>query len=545
MGVFSKHWKGCITMIKLLGITGLLAGTSLVLSLKFSLTAAPVEPIRKVEIGSNAEFRVNGKSFLPIMLWLQSEARIRDGLSIGINTFTGNGSDLSNKQYLQALAEHGLYGIVHFDPEVVGHSHLLGWIHGDEPDLPTTVNDAEVVAGKGMTLNRQTPLFRLVDGDTSSWSVFDPLPNGEVTIKLKNPATVNSLSVWLTLSPGLSVAKEVSFNAGGKDILKATLENKKGEQRFNLTAPATFTALTFRVLSTYPGQQEWGSVSEIAGYDRDGKNVLLCPPRTVPRSSPEQVSAEYQKIKQADPTRPVLVTFTAYFMREFEGKYDRATKARLYPEYVESCDVAGYDVYPIFGWNKPEWMYRVADGVSELRAIAGPKRPVYAWIETNKGSRWVTPEKQLDVTPQNTRAEVWMAMIRGATAIGYFTHRWVPDYKQFAPEGGMVRELKRLNDQLTRLAPAILAIPAKTRIEMTLSDNLSCHFKATTLNGALFIFAQNVDMQRRAGKATIRVEGLKAGTKIEVMDENRSLIAEDGKFTDEFAPLAEHIYKLD
>jgi len=514
------------------------------LSVLSAIAAAPLPPIQQVEIGKNAEFRVNGQPFLPLMLWLQSEARIPDGLAIGANTFTGNGGKLGNREYLKALADNGLYGIVDFDPEAGGQSHLLGWIHGDEPDLAKQVSDAEVLPGAGLRLNSSTPLFRIVDGVAHSWTVLDPLQDAEVTVKLAKPVTVKSLGVWLTVSAGLAVAKDVSFTAEGQGILNATLKNEKGEQHFDLEKPATFSSLTFRVRSTYPGEQVWGSLGELAGYDEAGDNVLLSPPRWVPRSAPEEVSAEYRKIKQADPTRPVLVTFTAHFMKEFTDKYDQATQEKLYPEFMNSCDVAGYDIYPIFGWNKPEWLYRVADGVSELRALAGPKRPVYAWIETNKGSQWVAPDRQLDVTPKDTRAEVWMALIRGATAIGYFTHRWKPDYKQFAPEGEMVAALKRLNDQLTRLAPALLAAPAATRIEMKLSDDLPCHFKATSHEGALWIFAQNMDMQKRTGTATFRVDGLKAGAKIEEVDEGRSLTAGDAVFTDQFEGLAEHVYRL-
>ncbi|PIW13534.1 MAG: hypothetical protein COW34_09055, partial [Armatimonadetes bacterium CG17_big_fil_post_rev_8_21_14_2_50_66_6] len=62
-----------------------------------------------------------------------------DGLAIGANTFTGNGGKLGNREYLKALADNGLYGIVDFDPEAGGQSHLLGWIHGDEPDLAKQV----------------------------------------------------------------------------------------------------------------------------------------------------------------------------------------------------------------------------------------------------------------------------------------------------------------------------------------------------------------------------------------------------------------------
>jgi hypothetical protein len=513
------------------------------LSLAPARAAAPAAPIDRVEVGRNAELLVNGKPFLPLMLWLQSEARIPDGLSIGVNTFTGNGGDLSSQQYLKALGASGLYGVLHYDERVIGDPRLLGWIHGDEPDLPQNVSDAEIAPGQGLRLNSKTPLSRIVDGVTHSWSVLDPLQDAEITIVLKKPAVIRNLAVWLTISQGLAVAKEVSFRADGQEILRTTLRNEKGEQKFSLEKPIPLKSLSIRVLSTYPGEQEWGSIGEIGGYDEQGANVLLSPPRVVPRSTVEEVAGEYRKIKGGDPTRPVFVTFTAHFMREFD-RFDQAAKQRLYPEYVKSCDVAGFDVYPIFGWNKPEWLYRVADGVSELRSIAGPRRPLYAWIETNKGSRWVSAERQIDVKPADTRAEVWMALIRGATAIGYFTHRWTPNYKQFAPEGEMVAELKRLNEQLTRLAPAILAGPADVKVGMTMSGGLPCHFKATRLEPDLYIFAQNIDMGRNAATAAISIDRLQAGRKIEVMDEARTITAEDGRFSDRFEALAEHVYRV-
>jgi len=501
----------------LIFVTGILAA---LMSISPTFAGEGVEPIKTVAIGQHRELR---------------------------------------KEYLDKLAENGLYGIVHFaedHKEVLSHSHLLGWMHGDEPDLTKTVSDALVEARRAMRLNPSTPLYRIVDGKLTSWTVLDPLDGAEITIQLKEPVTVQSLAVSVTVSRGLPVAKQVAFLAHGKEVLKATLANKKGQQKFELEKPATFKELTFKVLSSYPGENEWGSVGEIEGFDASGKNLLLSPPRRVPRSLPEAVIAHYRQIKAADKMRLALVTFTGSFFTK-ASRYDEATRQSLYPEYVKGCDVAGFDIYPIFGSGYPSRLGWVANATEELVRIAGPMRPVYAWIETNKGSRWMSYSKQLDVEPKHTRCETWMAIIRGATAIGYFTHCWRPDYKQFAPDEGMVSELKRLSDQITRLAPAILAAPAKAKITMSLGNDLPCHFKATEHDGALYIFAQNIDLGPepekkrqfeqivpRAGKATITVEGMKADTPIEVIDEDRVLTAEEGRFTDNFAPLAEHIYTL-
>ena len=333
-------------------------------------------------------------------------------------------------EYLALVQKAGLYGVMPFDARLKGHPSLLGYIHGDEPDLPHQVSDADVVPAPALKINRSTPLWKIVDGVSHSWSVLDPLDKAVVTIRLKQPVTVESLAVWPTISAGLAVAKEVSFEADGKEILRATLEAKKGQQKFPLAKPATFKELKLTVLSTYPGEQAWGSIGEIEGFDAAGKNVLLAPPRYEPRAMPAKTLKEYRAIKAADPTRPVFMTLTGHFHPHFKQWSDQQ-RASLYPEYIQATDVVGYDIYPIYGWNKPEWMYLVYDATQLLAEKAGP-RPVYAWIETSKGGQWTGPlEQQKDVTPAHIRAETWMAICGGATAIGYFTHVWKPSYQQF------------------------------------------------------------------------------------------------------------------
>jgi hypothetical protein len=274
-----------------------------------------------------------------------------------------------------------------------------------------------------------------------------------------------------------------------------------------------------------------------------------------PRQMPEQVAEKVKGIRAENPNRLLFMTFTGHFTKE-ESTYPAEFRAKNYPEYVKNADVVGFDIYPIYGSGYAAHLNWVGNGVTQLRGYAG-NRPVYAWIETSKGSKWMSYELQPDVLPIHTRNEVWQAIINGATAIGYFTHAWRPDFKEFAPTPEMQKELARLNTQIERLAPAILANPAKEKIEMVLGDKLECKFKATKLDGSLYIFAENNDLgpgaekakqfapiNPRTAKAVFTVTGLKAGTKIEVIDEQRAITAEKGRFEDEFAPLAEHIYKI-
>jgi hypothetical protein len=529
-----------------------------------------LEAITKVELGENGEFRVNGKPFLPIIAWLQDPGNFAAVREANMNVIggyywdkdkgTGLGDTKSVSEYAVKVWEAGFYCVASHMKDQLGSVDalkaspgLLGWIHDDEPDLANTKMDGQVVPGKQMKVNNGTPFARIVDGGLGSWTVIDPLAGGEFTIVAKEQVTVTSLAIHLTISEGLPVAKDVEFLADGKPLAKATLENKKGPQKVALDAPATFKELTVKISSEYPGKQRWGSIGEVEAFDAAGKNVLLSKAYTVPKMTVEEVKRDYELIRKTDATRPVLMNLTANFMKH-KTTYGETEKQQMYPGYIAQCDAVGFDIYPVYGYNEARGLTWVADGVSELRALAGPKKPLYAWIETNKGSQWITFDKQLEVTPQYTRAEVWMALIRGATGIAYFTHAWKPEYTQFAPQGEMLKELARLNAQVTRLAPAILAPAAKAKVTISLSDKLAGHFKATDHGGSLWVFAQNIDLgtelktgvhiKPRGGTATFTVEGLKAGTVITVVDEHRTITAGDGSFTDTFGPLAEHVYQI-
>lgn len=274
-----------------------------------------------------------------------------------------------------------------------------------------------------------------------------------------------------------------------------------------------------------------------------------------PKQTPQQVTEKCDSIKKAYPDRLIFMTLTGHFTIE-QSKYPDDIRRTLYPQYISNADVIGFDIYPIYGSGYAAHLNRVGSGVSQLCELAGQK-PVYAWIETSKGSRWMTYEKQPDVLPVHTRNEVWQAITHGATAIGYFTHAWRPAFTEFAPTEEMRKELKRLNTQITRLAPAILAPPAKINISMNLANGLNCHLKATDYDGFIYIFALNMDLGEgaenarqfdpiypRGGEAVFTIEGLKSSASIVVIDENRTILSEEGRFTDYFEPLAEHIYKF-
>ncbi len=499
-------------------------------------------PITKLEIRDRA-FILNGKPFFPLLAWLQDARNFGLLKEAGMNATAGfSGNVKGVAQYMNLAAKTGLYGVMPYHEQLKGNAFVLGYIHGDEPDLPHQISDAKVDAGPGLTLNPKNPLWKLVDGDMTSWTVLDPLQNASITIHLAKAVTVESLGVALTQSKGLPLAKEIVFVGDDKELLKANPAAKNGLQRFPLPQPATFKDLTVKVTAITPGDQVWGSLGEVAGFDHNGQNLLLNPPRQEPRAWPDKTQAEYRAIKAADSTRPVFMTLTGNFSPFFKKKSEK--QLDLYPEYIKATDVVGYDIYPIYGWNKPEWIYLVHDATEQLVKMAGP-RPVYAWIETSKGSQWTGPlEGQKDVTGEHIRAEVWMCICRGATAIGYFTHVWKPAYAQFGVPEANRRSLRQINDQITRLTPAILGPPRENLVSIASVKPVKLDIMARQWDSGLYLFAVNYDEQRKETDATIKVTGLSAGQSVTVVDEDREIKAESDSFNDHFAPLAVHIYKL-
>lgn len=519
------------------GVVGSLLSTFL-----YAADAPP--PIRTVEI-KNRVLYVNDKPFLPIMCWLQDAENFASLRDCGMNTVAGYWPASSGTkdvtEFLPKVQQADLYGVMPYHEGLKGHAALLGYLHMDEPDLPHQVNDAEVKPVSELRINRSTPLWKIVDGVTHSWSVLDPLEKATIAIRSPQPVRVSSLGIWLTVSRGLAIAKDVEFYGDGKLLAKATLETKRGRQVIPLDEPATFQELRMTVLSTYPGEQVWGSISEIEGFDDQGHSLLVSPPRNEPRAWPDEVAKSYQEIRAADPTRPVFMTLTGNFHPHFD-KWNEQQRASLYPAYIRLADVVGYDIYPIYGWNKPEWIHLVHEATEMLVAHAGP-RPVYAWIETSKGGQYTGDlSRQKDVAPAHIRAEVWMAICRGATAIGYFTHVWKPKYQQFGVPPENRKALRQINAQLTRLAPVLLTgRPFPADIE---SGDVKVDLMTRRFDDGQYIFLVNYDEQYRPAEIRVKIEGLAANTAIAVVDEDRQLVSEVGGFSDRLDPLGVRIYRL-
>lgn len=94
-----------------------------------------------------------------------------------------------------------------------------------------------------------------------------------------------------------------------------------------------------------------------------------------------------------------------------------------YPEYVKGCDIASFDIYPAVH-DKPEVAGKlefVAQGVERLVQWTRGEKAVWNCIECTQ-----IGHPQVKATPQQVRAEVWMALIQGSRGLIYFVHEFKP-----------------------------------------------------------------------------------------------------------------------
>lgn len=257
---------------------------------------------------------------------------------------------------------------------------------------------------------------------------------------------------------------------------------------------------------------------------------------------PAKIIADYQRIRAADPSRPVMLNLgqgVAY--DNYIGRGVRRNHPEDYPEYVQGCDIASFDIYPVVH-DKPEVagkLWYVPQGVERLVKWAG-ERPVWNCIECTRIGH---PQKK--ATPHQVRAEVWMSLIHGSRGLIYFVHEWKPRFNEAAllsdPE--MLAAVTVLNHQITRLAP-VLNSPAIHQVVAITTDNPAAPVAvmAKRRDGATYIFA--VGMRDATTVATFNVSDFGSAAQVEVIDENRKLQVQGHSFRDAFQPWDAHLYRI-
>jgi len=259
---------------------------------------------------------------------------------------------------------------------------------------------------------------------------------------------------------------------------------------------------------------------------------------------PQKIVDDYKRVKEADPTRPVMLNLgQGVAFDDYIGRGVRCGKLEDYPEYMKGGDIVSFDIYPKTHEDKAVAgnLWFVPQGVSRLCKWGNNEKLVWNCIEcTHVGNANKLP------TPHDVRAEVWMALIHGSRGIIYFSHEFQPKFIEagmFAhPE--LLKEITAINAQIKELAPVLNSATVKDGASVTSSatdvpiDTLVKHN-----GGATYLFASA--MRNGETKGTFTLAGAKGAAKVEVLGEKKSLDAKDGVFADTFNGYDIHIYKIE
>jgi hypothetical protein len=272
---------------------------------------------------------------------------------------------------------------------------------------------------------------------------------------------------------------------------------------------------------------------------------------------PASIIADYNAIVAKDATRPVSINLgQGAAIDSWYGRGNRTYCPQDYIEYCKGADIISYDVYPM---NMTPWVagvdatwkktfkdelsgniWYVAKGVDNLRKATDYKKPIWAFIEcTNYDT-----DPACKLTPVETKAEAWMAIIHGARGIGYFCHTINP-FKEAAvlDWAAMKTEITSINASIKANAPILNTQTVSNGATVSTGSSANpVDIMVKRRAGFTYIYA--VSMRKGTPTANFTLRDFTGTSTVEVVGENRTITATNGVFQDAFTNWGVHIYKV-
>ena len=257
-----------------------------------------------------------------------------------------------------------------------------------------------------------------------------------------------------------------------------------------------------------------------------------------PCVSPQEIASRYSAMRSNDATRPVYLNLGRGVADEsWVGRGDACSgHDEDYPMYAAATDIVSFDVYPV---NSGLPIEVVAHGVDRLRGWAADQRPVWTWIETTQFD-----QANGNPTPDDIRAEVWMAIVHGAMGIGYFCHVFTPSFN----EAGLLADdpsaaaVNAIDARIAELAPVLNTQSVTNGVMVSTTDSVPVDVMVKRDHATTYLFA--VAMRGTATTATFTLRDFPATATAEVLDENRQVAVANGVFGDAFDPYGVHLYRI-
>ncbi len=260
------------------------------------------------------------------------------------------------------------------------------------------------------------------------------------------------------------------------------------------------------------------------------------------------VQQTYQQFKTNDSTRPIFLNLSQGIgcdSATWYGQGGYINPDTDYPQYILGSDIISFDIYPMTSTDSAVAgdAWRVALGVDRLHHYAPANHIVWCFIET--GDIHGTGQ---EATVAQIRAEVWMAIIHGATSINYFIHgkTSVSDFDDRAllrPENAArLAGVTAINNEVHFLAPVLKSASVTGLVLMTnVVGTNEVDFMVKQRNGATYLFA--VGMRDSTTTKRFAFQNL-SNQVMAVIGESRTVTLTNGAFTDTFNGYEAHLYSM-
>lgn len=259
-----------------------------------------------------------------------------------------------------------------------------------------------------------------------------------------------------------------------------------------------------------------------------------------PPVPPETILREYRQMKTSDPSRPVLLNLgQGVAWDEWYGRGIRTNHPEDYPEYMKGGDIVSFDIYPVAHSNPAisGKLWYVAKGVKRLVQWGRGEKIIWNCLEcTHIGE----PDKK--ATPEEIRAEAWMAIIHGSRGLIYFVHQFKPVFNAHAllDDPITLKAVTGLNKEITRLAPIINS--GEVLAPLTVQSPVPVATLVRKYKDTAYLFT--VNMRDTSTVASFIFSQPGQYSRVHVINENHTIVPGRKSFHDRFRPWEVHLYRL-
>lgn len=246
---------------------------------------------------------------------------------------------------------------------------------------------------------------------------------------------------------------------------------------------------------------------------------------------PQDIVAKFRAFKAVDPSRPVLLNLGQGVANDQWIGRGNGAKLDDYKTYVQGCDIASFDVYPVAGLGDPGKIALISKGLDRLEAWSAGTKRIWNCLECTAISG------KAKATPEQVQAEAWSAIIHGSRGLIYFVHQFEPRFNEHAllDDPAMLASVTALNRRISGFATIL---NKGSRPRLVESGNPKIQGTLVRYGGDLYLFA--ISLLPTSSTAHFQIG---EGT-AQVLGEQRSVAPSNRVLSDQFKSWQFHVYQI-